>query len=43
MVIALEPKFVLPHHGAIGIEISVIVRRDGMERVTENPLALVRV
>ena len=43
MVIALEPKFILPPHGAIGIEIDVIVRKDRLERLTENPIELVQV
>lgn len=33
-VIALEPKFVIPHVGAVGIENTYVVRKDGMERIT---------
>jgi Xaa-Pro aminopeptidase len=42
MAIALEPKFVLPPYGAIGLEITIVVRADGMERITENPMDLVQ-
>lgn len=42
MVFALEPKFVLPHHGAVGIEIDLIVRPHGLERVTSNSTDIVR-
>ncbi len=43
MVFALEPKFVLPPHGAIGIEMDVIVRPRGLERVTAGPIDLIQV
>lgn len=36
-VIALEPKFVIPHVGAVGIENTYVVRKDGMERITNAP------
>jgi Xaa-Pro aminopeptidase len=34
MVVALEPKFVLPGVGAVGIENTYIVHADGVECVT---------
>lgn len=34
-VIAVEPKFVLPHYGAVGIENTYIVGNDGGERITK--------
>ncbi len=37
MVFALEPKFVLPGVGAIGIENTWVVTRDGIERLTLAP------
>ena len=43
MVFALEPKFVLPPHGAIGIEVDFIVRPNGLERVTKDSFDLVKV
>ncbi len=43
MVFALEPKFVLPPHGAIGIEVDFIVKRDCLERVTGDSLDIVYV
>jgi Xaa-Pro dipeptidase len=42
MVFALEPKFVFPGEGSIGIEADFIVRKEMLERVTKNPLDLVR-
>lgn len=41
MVFAFEPKFVLPPHGAIGIEVDFIVRPNGLERVTANSIEIV--
>lgn len=38
MVFALEPKFVLPPHGAIGIEVDLIVGPNGVERVTGDSI-----
>jgi Xaa-Pro aminopeptidase len=38
MVFAYEPKFIFPGEGAIGIEADFIVRKDGLERVTDFPL-----
>jgi len=43
MVFALEPKFVIPPHGAIGIEVDFIVRPDRLERVTDDDFAMVRI
>jgi Xaa-Pro aminopeptidase len=43
MVFAFEPKFVLPPYGAIGIEVDFIVKRDGLERVTNDSLDIVYV
>ena len=37
MVIAIEPKFVFPGEGAVGIEVDYIVRERGLERVTRFP------
>jgi Xaa-Pro aminopeptidase len=42
MVFAFEPKFVLPHYGAIGIEVDFIVRANGLERVTANSIDIVQ-
>jgi len=42
MILAIEPKFVFPGEGSIGIEADFIVRREGLERVTKTPLDLVR-
>lgn len=41
MVFALEPKFVLPGKGAIGLEVDLIVTQKGAERVTEDSLDIV--
>jgi Xaa-Pro aminopeptidase len=43
MVFAFEPKFVLPPYGAVGIEVDFIVRRDCLERVTDDSLDIVYV
>ena len=37
MVFALEPKFVFPKLGAVGIELDYIVRESGLERVAQFP------
>ncbi len=37
MVFALEPKFVLPGHGAVGIENTWLVTAGGVERLTRAP------
>jgi Xaa-Pro dipeptidase len=42
MVFALEPKFVFPGKGVIGIEVDFIVRKDRLERVTSTPMDLVK-
>ena len=42
MVFAFEPKFVFPGKGATGIEVDFIVRKNGLERVTDIPLDIVR-
>ncbi len=36
-VIAIEPKFVIPHVGAVGIENTYVVRNDRLERITNAP------
>lgn len=36
-VIALEPKFVIPHVGAVGIENTYVIRRDSVECLTNAP------
>jgi Xaa-Pro dipeptidase len=41
MVFALEPKFVFPGEGAVGIENSYLVVGDGVERLTNAPEELV--
>ena len=41
MVFACEPKFTIPHKGAIGIEVDFIVKKHGLERVTKTPIELV--
>ena len=37
MVIAFEPKFVLPHVGAVGIENTYLVTETGIENLTPAP------
>jgi Xaa-Pro aminopeptidase len=41
MVFAFEPKFIIPDEGAIGVEVDFIVRKNGLERVTDTPIDLV--
>ena len=41
MVFALEPKFVFPGDGAVGIENSYAVTSDGVERLTSAPEELI--
>jgi Xaa-Pro dipeptidase len=41
MVFALEPKFVLPGAGAVGIENTWVVTEDGVERLTLAPQEIV--
>ena len=36
-VIAIEPKFVIPHVGAVGIENTYVVRNDRLECITNAP------
>ena len=36
-VIAIEPKFVIPGVGAVGIENSYVVSEDGLVRLTHAP------
>lgn len=37
MVLAIEPKFVIPHVGAVGIENTYVVRSNGLENLTIFP------
>ena len=37
MVFALEPKFVIPHVGAVGIENTLLVTKTGIEKITHCP------
>ncbi|MCM1522013.1 MAG: Xaa-Pro peptidase family protein [Muribaculaceae bacterium] len=41
-VIALEPKFVIPHVGAVGIENTYVVKEDGVECLTPAPEEIVK-
>jgi len=41
MVFAFEPKFIIPGEGSIGIEVDFIVRKNGLERVTDSPIDIV--
>lgn len=41
MVFAYEPKFIFPGKGAVGIEVDYIVRKDGLERVTDTSIDVV--
>lgn len=40
-VVALEPKFVIPHVGAVGIESTFIVQPDGLECITNAPTEII--
>lgn len=40
MVFAVEPKFIIPNKGVIGIEVDFIVRKNSLERVTSYPYEL---
>lgn len=40
-VIALEPKFVIPHTGAVGIENTYVVTPEGLRRLTNAPEQLI--
>ena len=37
-VIALEPKFVIPHVGAVGIEDTYVITPDGLQAITSAPV-----
>ena len=41
-VLALEPKFVIPHVGAVGIENTYVVGHDGVECLTPAPEEIVK-
>lgn len=41
-VIALEPKFVIPHIGAVGVENTYVVTENGLKRFTEAPEQMLR-
>jgi Xaa-Pro dipeptidase len=43
MVFAIEPKFLFPGEGAVGIEHTYAMTGDGLERLTPTPEALVEV
>ncbi len=43
MVFAFEPKFIIPGEGAVGLEVDFIVRKDGLERVTDSPMDIMYV
>jgi Xaa-Pro dipeptidase len=43
MVFAFEPKFIIPNEGAVGIEVDFIVRKDGLQRVTDSPIDIIYV
>jgi Xaa-Pro dipeptidase len=43
MVFACEPKFIFPGEGAVGIEVDFIVRKDGLQRVTDSPVDIIYV
>ncbi|SEM51062.1 Xaa-Pro aminopeptidase [Syntrophus gentianae] len=43
MVMAIEPKFIIPNEGAIGIEADFVVRKDGLQRIVGTPLDLVTI
>ena len=36
MVFALEPKYVIPGVGAVGIENSFLVTKTGLEKITQS-------
>ncbi|MDE5912793.1 MAG: M24 family metallopeptidase, partial [Muribaculaceae bacterium] len=40
-VIALEPKFVIPDTGAVGIENTYVVEAEGMRSITNAPEAII--
>lgn len=42
MVFALEPKFVIPGVGAVGVENSFLVKADGLEKLTLFPEEIIQ-
>ena len=40
-IIALEPKFVIPHVGAVGIEDTYVVTADGLQAITTAPVEMI--
>lgn len=42
MVFAFEPKFVIPGLGVSGLEVDFIVRKWGLERVTDFPIGVIK-
>ncbi len=43
MVFSIEPKFVFPDKGAVGVEVDFIVKKNNVERLTGFPLDIVRI
>ncbi len=43
MIFAFEPKFIFPGEGSVGIEVDFIVRKNGLERVTDSSIDIVYV
>ncbi len=43
MVFAFEPKFIFPGEGSVGIEVDLIVRKHGLERIVDFPVDVVEV
>ncbi|SEM20057.1 Xaa-Pro aminopeptidase [Syntrophus gentianae] len=43
MVMAIEPKFIIPNEGAVGIEVDFVVRKEGLQRIVETPLDIVSI
>jgi Xaa-Pro dipeptidase len=41
MVMAIEPKFIIPNEGAVGVEADFVVRKDGLQRIVDTPLDIV--
>lgn len=37
MTLAIEPKFVIPHVGAVGVENTYVVKKEGLENITIYP------
>jgi Xaa-Pro aminopeptidase len=42
MVFAVEPKFIFPGKGVVGIEVDFVVRKDHLERLNNTPIDLIR-